>query len=68
MTWFNLALLLFNVCYLAAVHRTVGKRWDADFHAWETRMHDLTVGSVLTQTGKGTYHGMEMGVRQRASN
>ena len=68
MTWINLAWFLLNCTYLLAVIRTVGKRFDADFHAWQTRMHDVTVASVFTQTGKGTYHGMEMGVRQRASN
>ena len=61
-------LYIGGVLYLLAVIQTTGKRWNADFHAWETRLHDLTVGSVLTQTGKGSYHGMEMGVRQRASN
>ena len=49
-------LYIGGVLYLLAVIQTTGKRWNADFHAWETRMHDLTVSSVLTQTGKGEYH------------
>ena len=49
-------LYIGGVLYLLAVIQQTGKRWDADFHAWQTRLHDLTVGSVLTQTGKGSYH------------
>ncbi len=40
-------LYIGGVLYLLAVIQTTGKRWDADFHAWQTRLHDLTVGSVL---------------------
>jgi len=46
-------LYIGGVLYLLAVIRTTGKRWDADFHAWQTRMHDVTVARALRSDDNG---------------
>jgi len=50
----SLILWLGGALYLLAVIRTAGKRFDTDFICWQEQMHRATIGSVLTQTGKGT--------------
>jgi hypothetical protein len=42
-----------GVVYLLLVNHQVGKRYDADFNAWQYRMHDATVATALN--GKGTF-------------
>ena len=53
---FHLVCFALNTIYLIAVIRVTGKRWDADFIQWHETMKRATIGSVLTQTGKGSYH------------
>ena len=56
-------LYIGGVLYLLAVIHTAGKRYDADFNAWQYRMHDATVASVFSANAE-TYRSSENGQTQ----